>query len=68
MVQTLEIIKNIELDENKTIYADQLYLPHAALANFFSNAIKFSERNGKIQIDIFESNQQACIQIAGQGM
>ena len=66
--------KQIELDikysigSDTKVLADQGSLTHHVLANIMSNAIKFSFRNNRIQINVEESDQFVIVNVRDFGV
>jgi len=62
--------KNISITphlENPTVFADK-HMIHTVIRNLISNAIKFTNANGKISIEMGKSNQFVYISIVDNGI
>jgi signal transduction histidine kinase len=55
-------------DEPLHVLAEATALEHTILSNFMSNAIKFSQPGGTIQIELLKDNEQAVIRFRDQGI
>ncbi len=64
-----QINVNNNIDEGSTIYADQDMI-QLVIRNLISNAVKFSNRNGKINISSFSDGQftRLCVEDDGVGI
>ena len=66
--------KNLTVDYNKnhmgklTVFADESALSNQVIANILSNAIKFSRKNGKIEIVAKEQDSLVHLQIRDHGI
>lgn len=62
--------KDIEIKTNlnKELYANiDIYMFKAILRNLISNAIKFTDNNGKIEISAFHANSKTVIKVTDNG-
>ncbi|MDC1067691.1 PAS domain S-box protein [Candidatus Kapabacteria bacterium] len=61
------IIRNFEDDDTYEIYSDQQYL-RQILDNIISNAIKYSNKDNEINIDIYNSDSEITLKIKDSGI
>ena len=66
--KNVKLIKNIEIDEHVNVYCAATYFINQILMNVCSNAIKFSNENDKIRLNVYTRGTKVFIEIQDFGI